>query len=94
MGSHIQHVCMVLQKLLQHQLYVKTGKCKFHKDNITFLGYIIDTTGVFMDQKKVDAVLNWPTPPIIKELQRFLGIQELHYHVTYKRGKEKVCMEF
>ncbi|KAL0168457.1 hypothetical protein M9458_036679, partial [Cirrhinus mrigala] len=40
---------------------------------ISFLGYIISPEGVAMDDSKVRAVVNWPQPATIKELQRFLG---------------------
>lgn len=47
-------------------------KCKFNKETISFLGYVIDTTIVSIDNKKVETVQNWPTPQILKELQRCL----------------------
>lgn len=66
--THKKQVRLVLQRRLwQHNLYVKAEKCKFHKTKISFLGYITDTSGVSMDQKKIDAVLNWPTPQTIKD---------------------------
>ncbi len=37
-----------------------------------FLGYVVSPEGVAMDDHKVQAVLNWPKPMTIKELQRFL----------------------
>ncbi|KAK3519842.1 hypothetical protein QTP70_006677 [Hemibagrus guttatus] len=45
-NNHIHNVRTVLTRLLQHQLYVKAEKCEFHKDTITFLGYIISQRGV------------------------------------------------
>ncbi|KAL0173822.1 hypothetical protein M9458_029790, partial [Cirrhinus mrigala] len=45
----------------------------FHQPSVHFLGYIIDRHGVCMDEGKVDAVISWPAPKSIKELQRFLG---------------------
>lgn len=71
-NSHIKHMHLVLQRLLQHQFYVKADKCKFHnknKENISFLGYNINTLGVSMDQKKVNALLDWPTPQTVKVLE-------------------------
>ncbi len=37
-----------------------------------FLGYVVSPEGVAMDDHEVQAVLNWPKPMTIKELQRFL----------------------
>ncbi|KAL0195114.1 hypothetical protein M9458_008686, partial [Cirrhinus mrigala] len=71
--DHVNHVRSVLQRLMQHQLYAKLEKCEFHQSKISFLGYIISPEGVAMDDAKVRAVVNWPQPTTIKELQRFLG---------------------
>lgn len=30
LDSHTQHVCLVLQRLLENHLYVKAEKCDFH----------------------------------------------------------------
>ncbi len=38
-----------------------------------FLGYVVSPEGVAMDDHKVQAVLNWPKPMTVKEMQRFLG---------------------
>ncbi len=76
--EHVRHVRAVLKRLLQHQLYVKAEKCEFHRTNTSFLGYIISQDGVSMDEKKVQAVLDWPQPQTVKELQRFLGFANFY----------------
>ncbi|KAI2651010.1 Retrotransposon-derived protein PEG10 [Labeo rohita] len=73
LSEHISHVRAVLQRLIAHQLYAKEEKCKFHQDKVSFLGYIISADGVAMDERKVSAVLRWPRPNTLKELQSFLG---------------------
>ncbi|KAL0157403.1 hypothetical protein M9458_048649 [Cirrhinus mrigala] len=77
-SEHVQHVRCVLQRLISHQLFAKEEKCDFHKDKISFLGYIISSEGVAMEEKKVDAVLNWPRPNTLRELQRFLGFANFY----------------
>ncbi len=74
----MQHVRAVLQQLIDNQLYAKIEKCEFHQTVISFLGYIISTEGVAMDDKKVASVLNWPQPTTVKELQRFLGFANFY----------------
>ncbi|KAL0192360.1 hypothetical protein M9458_010656 [Cirrhinus mrigala] len=76
--EHINHVRLVLQRLIKHQLYAKEEKCEFHRDTISFLGYIISAEGVAMDEKKVRAVLKWPRPSTLRELQRFLGFANFY----------------
>lgn len=76
--EHVQHVRRILQCLLQYQLYVKAEKCEFHQQTISFLGYIISPRGVAMDQRKIQAVVKWPTPRTIRELQHFLGFANFY----------------
>ncbi len=73
LADHRHHVAQVLQKLRQFRLYLKLEKCEFHRPTVQFLGYIIGMEGIQMDQGKVTAVAEWPTPLTIKELQSFLG---------------------
>ena len=39
-----------------------------------FLGHIVGQGIVHMDPAKVSAVLDWPAPQTVKELQSFLGL--------------------
>ncbi|KAL0180227.1 hypothetical protein M9458_025669, partial [Cirrhinus mrigala] len=77
-SEHVQHVRAVLRRLISHQLYAKEEKCAFHQDKVSFLGYIISSEGVAMDERKVEAVLNWPRPSTLRELQRFLGFANFY----------------
>ncbi len=76
--SHVQHVRAVLRRLIDHQLYAKMEKYEFHQTLTSFLGYIISADGVAMDEKKINSVLNWPTPKTTKDLQRFLGFANFY----------------
>ncbi|KAI2668774.1 Transposon Tf2-9 polyprotein [Labeo rohita] len=78
-AEHHHHVAEVLQRLREHQLYLKAEKCSFHQRSVQFLGYVIDHHGVRMDEGKVDAVVSWPKPNTIKELQRFLGFANFYH---------------
>lgn len=74
----MQHVRAVLQRLIDNQLYAKFEKCEFHQTATSFLGYVISSEGVAMDEKKVNAVLKWPQPSTVRELQRFLGFANFY----------------
>ncbi|XP_051506023.1 uncharacterized protein LOC127413185 [Myxocyprinus asiaticus] len=86
--EHITHVRAVLQHLIHHQLYAKAEKCEFHQTSVSFLGYIISSEGVAMDNNKVRAVLNWPQPTSVKELQCFLGFA--NFYRCFIRGFSSV----
>ena len=76
--THVQQVRQVLQRLLQHNLYVKAEKCEFHQASVSFLGFIISKNQLQMDPEKVKAVVEWPVPLDRKQLLRFLGFANFY----------------
>ncbi|KAK3574063.1 hypothetical protein QTP86_002885 [Hemibagrus guttatus] len=78
MADHRRHVAEVLQRLRDYRLFLKAEKCAFHQSSVQFLGYIIDHSGVRMDERKVAAVRDWPIPTSVKDLQRFLGFANFY----------------
>ncbi|KAK3538562.1 hypothetical protein QTP86_006724 [Hemibagrus guttatus] len=88
MADHQRHVAEVLHRLRDHNLFLKAEKCLFHQPTVQFLGYVIDHSGVRMDEKKVTAVRDWPAPTTVKELQRFLGFA--NFYRRFIRGYSSV----
>jgi enamine deaminase RidA (YjgF/YER057c/UK114 family) len=72
--SHIQHLKLVLTKLRDNQLYMKTSKCSFSQHQLEYLGHIISDQGVATDPSKTADMLKWPTPVTVTELRGFLGL--------------------
>ncbi|KAK3552410.1 hypothetical protein QTP86_011646 [Hemibagrus guttatus] len=70
LAKHRHHVAEVLKCLREFQLFLKARKCSFHLPSVQFLGYNIDSSGIRMDEGKVAAIRNWPTPTTVKELQQ------------------------
>jgi len=56
MDDHITQVQKVLDRLEQHNLAVSLKKSVFHQEEVTFLGYIVKTSGVTMSDRKVKSV--------------------------------------
>lgn len=72
--SHLERLTLVLQKLREHKLYMKTSKCSFAQKSLEYLGHIISVEGVATDPSKTEAMLNWPVPRNVTELRGFLGL--------------------
>ena len=68
-----QHVALVLGKLREVSLQVDIKKCEFDVEETIFLGVIISGTGLRMDPKKVEAILNWAISNCLKEVQGLIG---------------------
>ena len=78
--EHLKHVQRVLERLREHRLYAKLSKCEFNKKTVEFLGHVVADGKVIMQQKKIDAIMEWPTPRNVTEIQSFLGL------ANYYRG--------
>ena len=69
----IKFTHMVLQHLLDLDLYLQPAKCSFNQTSIEYLGLIILEGELCMDPIKLKAVSSWPTPTKVKNIQEFLG---------------------
>jgi len=78
LDEHKIHIQKVLERLQEHNLHAKPEKCKFHTTSVEYLGIIITPEGVCMDPRKVQAILQWPAPRKVKELQSFLGFANFY----------------
>ena len=45
---------------------------------MTFVGYLVSKEGIGIDPAKVSAVLDWPTPKTVKEVQSYLGFANFY----------------
>ena len=77
-AQHPSHVRAVLRRLMDNQLYAKAEKCEFSVTRTEFLGFDISADGVAMSSSKVDAVLSWPEPAKVKDIQQFLGFANFY----------------
>jgi len=68
----------VLEWLAKAELYLKRKKCEFHKTEIEFLSVIISCGTICIDPMKVKAIMDWPTPTRVKEVQAFLGLMNFY----------------
>ncbi len=73
-SEHVVHLREVLIVLLENKLYVNLKKCSFMTDILLFLGFVVSAEGIRVDEKKVRAILEWPTPKIMGEVRSFHGL--------------------
>ena len=76
--KHNEIILEVLCCLEKNDLYVKPEKCIFCTTEVDFFGMIVGKDGIKMDQEKVKAILNWPTPSNIKGVRSFLGLANFY----------------
>lgn len=72
--EHDDRVAAVLACLQKANVTLNPSKCEFTKSSITFLGQLIDGTGIRPDPNKVKAIIQMRTPKDVTELRLFLGM--------------------
>jgi hypothetical protein len=70
--EHEGHLRIVLQRLCDHQLYVKYSKCEFWLSDVPFLGHVISSEGISVDPSKVWDVLDWKPLRTVHQVCSFL----------------------
>lgn len=83
-NSHLDHVKQAMEILKQQKFFVKASKCTFGQQELEYLGHIVTCQGVKVDDKKIAAMLSWPKPQTITELQGFLGL--IVYYRKFVQG--------
>ena len=66
--EHAFHLKIVLQTLRERQLYAKFSKCEFWLNEVMFLGHVVYENGIFVDLRKVEAIVNWERPKNVIEI--------------------------
>ena len=55
-GEHLTHLRHVLSALRENQLFVNLKKCVFLTNKLVFLGFVISSEGVHVDDEKMRAI--------------------------------------
>lgn len=71
--EHVSLLRRVHEKLRMANLTINLDKSQFFRSKLRYLGYVVDAQGLRTDPEKVQAILDYPTPTIKKEVKRFLG---------------------
>ena len=64
---------LVLDTMRKHKLSCKPVKCQFEKDAVKYLGTIISHGNLAVNPDKIKAIIDWPVPTKLRDVQSFLG---------------------
>jgi translation initiation factor IF-1 len=74
LNEHIEHLRYLFDVLKCEKLYANFKKCYFCMEKVVFLGYVVTTTGIEVDEEKVKAIKEWPTPKSIAKDRRPIAL--------------------
>ncbi|XP_027120527.1 uncharacterized mitochondrial protein AtMg00860-like [Coffea arabica] len=70
----MEHLRLVLDTLRKACLYANLKKCTFCTNELVFLGYVVSSQGIKVDESKIEAIKQWPTPKSVPEVRSFHGL--------------------
>ncbi|MBW0572050.1 hypothetical protein O181_111765, partial [Austropuccinia psidii MF-1] len=86
--EHVTHVSTVLSRIRANSLFGKASKFLCHVTSLEYLGYVVASEGLKMDQSKVQKILNWTPPRNLKALQSFLVFANFYHHLIKNYSKK------
>ena len=76
--GHVTAVRWVLEQLRKFLLFANLKKYWFHQEKVWFLGYMVSSKGIRMEDKKIKAVKRWPEAKSVRDIQVFLGFANFY----------------
>lgn len=72
--EHLQHLEQLFQRFNDYGVVINISKCNFCKDEVQFLGHMVNKDGIYPLPHKVEAISNYKKPTNVKEVRRFLAM--------------------
>ena len=76
--ENVMHLKSVLEILRKEKLFANLKKCTFCMDKLVFLGFVVSKKGIEVDEEKVKAIQEWPTPTTISQVRSFHGLASFY----------------
>nr|GEY65794.1 hypothetical protein [Tanacetum cinerariifolium] len=92
--EHVEHLKLILELLKKEELYAKFSKCDFWLSRVQFIGYMIDSAGIYVNPAKIESIKDWVSPKTPTEIRQFLGSENfVVYCVASQKGLVAVLMQ-
>ncbi|XP_030039037.2 uncharacterized protein K02A2.6 [Manduca sexta] len=91
-AQHLDRLSAVLKRLEEAGLTLRKDKCVFFADQVEYLGYTIDKTGLRKSQQKVKAIVEAPIPTNVSKLKSFLGL--VNYYRNFVPNASTILSPF
>ena len=69
------------------QLLSKSRKVSFLQDKIKFLGFVVFTDRIQMEEKRIDTIKKWPKLKSVQDIQVFIGFANFYWRFIFGFSK-------
>jgi hypothetical protein len=59
LDEHIEYLCAVFGALCEARLFSNLEKCTFCTNRVTFIGYVVTSHGINVDEVKIEDIKSW-----------------------------------
>ena len=75
---HVNAIYWVLDQLRKYSLFANLKKCRFHQDEIRFLGYVVSSKDISMEAERIEVIKEQPEPKSVRDIQVFPGFANFY----------------
>ena len=86
----MEHLRKIFEVLREQTLYANLKKCQFFINPVSFLGYIVTSSRIQVNQGKTEAIVNWLILKSITDVRTFHGMISF-YHLFIKNFSSLVA---
>ncbi|XP_073056978.1 uncharacterized protein [Primulina eburnea] len=76
--EHVEYLRLVLTTFRGEHLYANLKKCDFCTSKLVFLGFVVSSQGIQVDENKVNAIRDWTTPANVSQVRSFHGLASFY----------------
>ena len=76
--KHVGHLREVFKVLRENKLYENLKICVFMTNSLLFHGYVVSSREIKVDEEKVKAIREWPTPKNVNDVRSFHVLATLY----------------
>ena len=78
LDDHLIHLKFVWNVLRKERLFANLKKCTFCTNRLVFLGFVVSAQGIQIDEEKVRAIQDWPSPTSVSKVRSFHGLASFY----------------
>ena len=81
--DYVEAKRLVLDLLRKNGLFINLKKCWFQKKEVQFLKYIVLSQSIWIENKRIVVVTNWPKPMSLQDIKVFINFTIFYWRFIW-----------